>query len=337
MRRLPLVGYAVGKLADCLPGFRPRRATAPPGRPSGVGGSNTTGNFSAGDDSSEGARWIMGEASAQSALESSYPRTVSIESPYIGGGASEVDAPDWSRLHVDSCLGRAVRAPDGRWVFTGEGYDPSMNLVPAAPPVEGEDATPHRRAEDLTSFPPQFPLESGGGPFSTLRKRVAPRFDDPHFEQRYRQHRGKGLDSVQLWFALMATLYVVALWIYHAVDPNVADSPSMNLAPAAPPMEVGDATPHRRFDSQVHAALCPTPLRAMLTVAVLAMAMLTMAVLTTGANRAHLATRRAGRGLGLVGCAVVLAVRQSARQRGAGGAGLRLGGALLLGAAGDGA
>ena len=232
---MPLVGYAVGKLADCLPGFRPRRAAA---RPGGVGGSNPSGSFSehsAGDDgSSDGARWIMGEASAQSSLESHSPRTVSVDSPYLGGGPSEVDAPDWSRLHVGSCLGRAVRTADGRWVFTGEGYDPSMNLAPAAPPLEGEGATPHRRAEDLTSFPPQFPLQSGGGPWATLRKRVAPRFDDPHFEQRYRLHRGKGLDSVQLWFALMATLYVVALWIYHAVDPNVEDA--------------------RRFDRQVHAA-----------------------------------------------------------------------------------
>ena len=58
---------------------------------------------------------------------------------------------------------------------------------------------------------------------SALRKRVSPRFDDPQFELRYRGHRGKGLDSVQLWFASMATLYVVALWIYHAVDPNVEE------------------------------------------------------------------------------------------------------------------
>ena len=223
---MPLVGYAIGKLADCMPGFNPRRATA---RPGGVGGSNTSGNLSdlnAGDDSSEGARWIMGEASAQPSLESHSPRRVSVDSPYLGGGSSEVDAPDWSRLHVGSCLGRALRTADGRWIFTGEGYDPSMDLAPAAPPLEGEGegATPHRRAEDLTSFPPQFSLESGGGRLATLRKRVAPRFDDLHFEQRYRQYRGKGLDFVQLSFALTATLYVVALWIYHAVDPAVEDS-----------------------------------------------------------------------------------------------------------------
>ena len=131
--------------------------------------------------------------------------------------------PDWSLLHEGSCLGRGLRGADGRWVFTGEGYDPSHNPAPAAPPPEGEGGTPHHRAEDLASFPPQFPLESGGGPLSALRKRVSPRFDDPQFELRYRGHRGKGLDSVQLWFASMATLYVVALWIYHAVDPNVEE------------------------------------------------------------------------------------------------------------------
>ena len=42
-----------------------------------------------------------------------------------------------------------------------------------------------------------------------------------HRHLRYRGHRGKGLDTVQLWFASMASLYVGVLWIYHAVDPHV--------------------------------------------------------------------------------------------------------------------
>ena len=66
VRRLPVVGYAVGKLAVCLPGLQPRRATA---RSGGVGGSNPSGSLSdRRDDSSEAARWIMGQASATSSL-----------------------------------------------------------------------------------------------------------------------------------------------------------------------------------------------------------------------------------------------------------------------------
>ena len=58
--------------------------------------------------------------------------------------------PDWSLLHEGSCLGRGLRGADGRWVFTGEGYDPSHNPAPATPPSESEGGTPHHRGLTLT-------------------------------------------------------------------------------------------------------------------------------------------------------------------------------------------
>ena len=65
-------------------------------------------------------------------------------------GGSEADVPDWSLLHEGSCLGRGLRGADGRWVFTGEGYDASHNLAPAAARPEGEGGKPHHRALTLT-------------------------------------------------------------------------------------------------------------------------------------------------------------------------------------------
>ena len=141
------------------------------------------------------------------------PRAVGADA---AGPASQPGAPDWSRLHVDSCLGRG-RLINGRMVFTGEGYDPSMDLAPDSTPPE-RGGTPHRRAEDLASFPPQFPLASGGGLLCKLGSAIAPRFADLHFEGRYRQHRAKGLDAVQLGFAISTTGYVCLLWIYYLAD-----------------------------------------------------------------------------------------------------------------------
>ena len=68
--------------------------------------------------------------------------------------------------------------------------------------------------EDLACFPPQLALRSGGGLVGKLCSLFAPRFADRYFEQRYRQYRAKGLDSVQLWFACAMVFYVVSLWIY---------------------------------------------------------------------------------------------------------------------------
>ena len=78
-------------------------------------------------------------------------------------------------------------------------------------------------AEDLACFPPQFPLRSGGGLVGKLCSLFAPRFADRYFEQRYRQHRAKGLDSVQLWFACVMVFYVVSLWIYYFADDDSYD------------------------------------------------------------------------------------------------------------------
>ena len=51
----------------------------------------------------------------------------------------------------------------------------------------------------------------------------APRFADLEFERRYRQHRGKGLDSVQLWFAIAMVGYVVLQWIVYVTNDDSHD------------------------------------------------------------------------------------------------------------------
>ena len=57
-----------------------------------------------------------------------------------------------------------------------------------APPAAAGALSP-RHAEQLTAFPPQFPLASGGGPLGKFGVLLAPRFADVHFERRFREHR----------------------------------------------------------------------------------------------------------------------------------------------------
>ena len=187
VRRLPLVGYAVGVLADRLPGFRPRIADT---RPSA---SSTNVNVYAGNDpraDSDGARWIMGMDPPE-ALEPSE------EGSKRGAAASPPD--------------RAQRDAPG--------------------------------AEDLACFPPQFPLRSGGGLVGKLCSLFAPRFADRHFEQRYRQHRGHGLDSVQFWFACAMVFCVVSLWVYYLADDDSFDR-NANMTLGSRQLQVELVLPH---------------------------------------------------------------------------------------------
>ena len=73
------------------------------------------------------------------------------------------------------------------------------------------------------SFPPQFPLDNRGGALGKLGNMLAPRFADQHFERRYHQHRGQGLDSVLLVFWSLTAVFVLALWGYHTTSANGID------------------------------------------------------------------------------------------------------------------
>jgi hypothetical protein len=105
--------------------------------------------------------------------------------------------------------------------------------VPGQPPAERPSGATSRttsssgtfrtRAEDLVSFPPQFPLENLGGPLGKLGNIFAPRFADQHFERRYHQHRGRGLDSVLLVFWSLTAAFVLTMWGYHATSANGLD------------------------------------------------------------------------------------------------------------------
>ena len=139
VRRLPLVGCAVGMLADCLPGFRPHRTAARPG--GGVGSGSRTGDFSAGDDLQfDGARWIMGDSEAGNAGRTRRTRT----------GA---DTPDWSRLHVGSCLGRAPRLRLRVGVRASSSLDPDSDPDPDPDP----DPSPSPSPSPLRVLPYQLP------------------------------------------------------------------------------------------------------------------------------------------------------------------------------------
>ena len=81
-------------------------------------------------------------------------------------------------------------------------------------------------AEDLVSFPPQFPLDQRDGPLGKLGNMFAPRFADEHFERRYHQHRGQGLDSVLLVFWSVTAVFALCLWGYHATSKNGFDRPA---------------------------------------------------------------------------------------------------------------
>ena len=54
----------------------------------------------------------------------------------------------------------------------------------------------------------------------------APRFADEHFERRYHQHRGQGLDSVLLVFWSVTAVFAFCLWGYHATSKNGFDRPA---------------------------------------------------------------------------------------------------------------
>ena len=128
VRRLPLVGRAVGALADCLPGFHRRYAAA---RPIGSNVSDLS-DVGAGDDpqaDSDGARLIMG-------------------------------------LHPGSI-----------------GKEPPITVELACASQDAGTSLPDTtrgRAEDLASFPPQFPLASGGGALGHARLRVGSSHPHPH-------------------------------------------------------------------------------------------------------------------------------------------------------------
>ena len=81
-------------------------------------------------------------------------------------------------------------------------------------------------AEDLVSFPPQFPLDQRDGPLGKLGNMFAPRFADEHFERRYHQQRGQGLDSVLLVFWSVTAVFALCLWGYHATSKNGFDRPA---------------------------------------------------------------------------------------------------------------
>ena len=81
-------------------------------------------------------------------------------------------------------------------------------------------------AEDLVSFPPQFPLDQRDGPLGKLGNMFAPRFADEHFERRYHQHSGQGLDSVLLVFWSVTAVFALCLWGYHATSKNGFDRPA---------------------------------------------------------------------------------------------------------------
>ena len=80
-------------------------------------------------------------------------------------------------------------------------------------------------AEDLVSFPPQFPLDKRGGALGKLGNVLAPRFADKHFERRYNQQRGQGLDTVMLVFWSVTAAFTLCLWGYHATSKNGFDRP----------------------------------------------------------------------------------------------------------------
>ena len=80
-------------------------------------------------------------------------------------------------------------------------------------------------ADDLVSFPPQFPLDKRGGALGKLGNVLAPRFADKHFERRYNQQRGQGLDTVMLVFWSVTAAFVLCLWGYHATSKNGFDRP----------------------------------------------------------------------------------------------------------------
>lgn len=153
-----------------------------------------------------------------SAVTPGHPQDVDDITAWVDSGAP---------LHVNSRVGQAIQA-DGSRVSTGEGYDASAEASAGSTSGSLTAGVSSLRihAEDLMCFPPQFPLDSGGGLLGKLGNRLAPRFADRHFERRYQEHRGQGLDSVQLYFAGALACFTATLWVYHLTSPHGFDRQS---------------------------------------------------------------------------------------------------------------
>lgn len=76
------------------------------------------------------------------------------------------------------------------------------------------------------TFPPQFPLDKRGGALGKLGNVLAPRFADKHFERRFHQQRGQGLDTVMLVFWSVTAAFVLTMWGYHSTSKNGFDRPA---------------------------------------------------------------------------------------------------------------
>ena len=158
--------------------------------------------------------------------------------------------PGATSANIDIYAGNDLHADDdgARWIMGM--YPPealelsevrSKQDEAVSPPGTAQRDAPG--AEDLACFPPQFPLRSGGGPVGKLCTLFAPRFADFYFEQRYRQHRDKGLDSVQLWFACVMVFYVVSLWVYYLADDDSYDR-NVNMTLGSRELQVELSLPH---------------------------------------------------------------------------------------------
>ena len=161
--------------------------------------------------------------------------------------------PGATSANINIYASNDPRADDdgARWIMgmdgvtTGEALElsevRSRQDEAASPPGTAQRDAPG--AEDLACFPPQFPLRSGGGLVGKLCNLFAPRFADRFFEQRYRQHRDKGLDSVQLWFACVMVFYVVSLWVYYLADDDSYDR-NVNMTLGSRELQVELSLPH---------------------------------------------------------------------------------------------
>ena len=161
--------------------------------------------------------------------------------------------PGATSANINIYAGNDPRADDdgARWIMGMDGVTAREALElsevrsnqdeAASPPGTAQRDAPG--AEDLACFPPQFPLRSGGGLVGKLCNLFAPRFADRFFEQRYRQHRDKGLDSVQLWFACVMVFYVVSLWVYYLADDDSYDR-NVNMTLGSRELQVELSLPH---------------------------------------------------------------------------------------------
>ena len=107
--------------------------------------------------------------------------------------------------------------------ITSGASTPQVVLSELVPEVVPAGPSFRTHAEDLVCFPPQFPLDNRGGALGKLGNMLAPRFADQHFERRYHQHRGQGLDSVLLVSCSLTAAFVLTMWAYHATSANGLD------------------------------------------------------------------------------------------------------------------